>query len=948
MAHYPTHFSRIPSSTYRAQLTPKFGFAAAADIVPYLNRLGIGDLYCSPVMTARPGSTHGYDVTDPLCLNPELGGEDDFARLVETLHKHGMGMLLDIVPNHMAASPLNAWWLDVLENGPSSEFADFFDVEWDPPGPGGLENRILLPILGSPYGETLENGEIQVGVGKEAYHLRYYETELPLATTSFAPLMRARSDEIRQALGAQSEDWRAYERLIRLVENVPNRASSEPHLIERRRAIREELNRELSRLRQNPAVAQQLDSAVSEINGTPGVPRSFDALDQIIAAQAYRLAFWQLAREQINYRRFFDINDLVSVRVEDENVFQTTHRRVLELVRDGRVNGLRIDHVDGLWDPEGYLTRLQHSLDGEGDNRTYVVVEKILSNREALPENWAVAGTTGYDFTSALNGLMVDQSGLARIDQTYRDVTGSSPDFPAMVYDAKRRVLLESFAANIESLTSMLAQIAEIDRHGRDLTFASLRDAIVEVTAALAVYRTYVNNLTVSDRDRGWIEDAVNRSQSRRPDLRHTFTFLRRVLLLEFPNYIPDENQDDWLRFVMRWQQITGPAMAKGSEDTALYQYNRLVSLNEVGGHPDIPGVSVEEFHAHNQFIAERWPHTLNATSTHDTKRSEDVRARIAVLSEIPDKWDRALRRWREMNAGQRPVRNATPIPDANVEMLIYQSLIGAWPLLHQELDAFQQRIKDYLIKASREAKTHTSWVEIDTVYENALMTFVDALFDPEQSGEFLSDLELLVRDIGRIGAINSLSQTLLKLTVPGTPDTYQGTELWDLSLVDPDNRRPVDYHARQRGLDSLTRNRQLDSMLADWRDGLPKLFLTHQVLALRRRLPYLFAFGDYVPLEVDGTRADHVVAFARRHGNATIIVVAPVHVANLVEHEDTLSLEQNWQETSIRVPFAAPESFTNHLGGEDVHAERRDGEFRLMVSKVLRTFPGGLLISEP
>ncbi len=729
-----------------------------------------------------------------------------------------------------------------------------------------------------------------------------------------------------------------------LVENVPNRASSAPHMIERRRTIREELNRELFRLRRNATVAHELDRAVSEINGTAGEPRSFDVLDQIIAAQAYRLAFWQLAREQINYRRFFDINDLVSMRVEDENVFQTTHRRVLGLVRDGKVDGLRIDHVDGLWDPKGYLQRLQESL-ADGDRRTYVVVEKILSSGEVLPDDWPAAGTTGYDVMAVLNGLMIDQSGLTQIDQIYRDVTGTATDFATMVYEAKHRVVRESFAANVESLSTMLGQIADADRHGRDLTFASLRDAIVEVTAALPVYRTYVSSLTVSERDRRWIEEAVRRSQSRRPDLRHTFAFLQRVLLLEFPPYIPNEDRGDWLKFVMRWQQLTGPAMAKGNEDTALYQYNRLVSLNEVGGHPEVPGVTIEEFHAHNRYIAAHWPHTLNASSTHDTKRSEDVRARIAVLSEIPDDWNRALRRWREMNSGCRQARNALSIPDANVEMLIYQTLIGGWPLEDHEIGTFQQRVKDYLIKASREAKTFTSWIEVDTVYEDALLSFVDEILDPRRSSEFLTDFKNFVGDVSRVGAINSLSQALLKLTIPGAPDTYQGTELWDFSLVDPDNRRPVDYATRQRGLESLAESNSPGSLLADWPTGLPKLHLTHQTLALRQRLPELFAFGDYVELDVDGPLADHVVAFARQHQNVSAIVVAPLRVAKLIGRDGLNVPGQDWLGTSIRIPWEVPETLANVLSGTKVRTERGEDASRLLVKDVLGPFPCGLLV---
>ena len=647
----PRHrFSPAPRSTYRVQLTPSFGFSEARAIVPYLKRLGISDLYCSPFLTARPGSTHGYDVVDPLHLNPELGGEAAFLELSQMLQEHEMGLLLDIVPNHMAASGENPWWHDVLENGPSSQYADFFDIEWDPTSPGGLENRVLLPILGSPYGETLENGEIQIEEDERGYHLRFYDTNLPLSTISYLPILDARSAEIERRLGSQSDAWQAYAHLTREIESTPPRAADDQTLIERRRTMRTFLEAELPRLRTVPEIRDELATAIENINGTPGAPNSFDVLDSIVSSQAYRLSFWQLAREQINYRRFFDINDLISMRVENEAVFNATHRRIIELVDEGHVSGLRIDHLDGLWDPGGYLDRLQRALshDQPSTGGRYIVVEKILAEGERLPTHWPIAGTTGYEFIGILNGLFVDSTGLAAIERTYRDVTGIAESFPEMVYRAKLRVLDESFTAYVQSLSQLLGRIADRDRHGRDLTFETLRDSLLEITAALPVYRTYVSSFEISDADRGWVEQAVAEATARRPDLRHALAFLRRVLVLDIPPAIESDAKDEWLLFVMRWQQMTGPAMAKGNEDTALYQFNRLVSLNEVGGDPDTAGVSIDDWHEYNQRNQQRWPQTMNATSTHDTKRGEDVRARIAVLSEFPADWNDALRRWQD------------------------------------------------------------------------------------------------------------------------------------------------------------------------------------------------------------------------------------------------------------------------------------------------------------
>ena len=945
---------RIPASTYRVQMTPQFGFAAAREIVPYLSRLGITTLYCSPILTAHPGSTHGYDVVDPLHLNPELGGRAEFDSLALSLREHDMGLLLDIVPNHMAASVENPWWLDVLENGPSSQYADFFDIEWDPTGPGALENRVLLPVLGSPYGETLENGELRVESDDTGYHLRYYETELPLSTVSYALILGLRAVQIEQALGSQSDDWVAYSELLKDLDRVPSRVASKPSLIETRRKIRQRLEVELPRFRQIPAIRRELETAIDIVNGTPGDPRTFDILDQLVAGQAYRLSYWQLAREQINYRRFFDINDLVSMHVEDPNVFRATHERILELVGSGDVTGLRIDHVDGLWDPEIYLARLQDSLaKATGTTAShpahYVVVEKILSTEERLPGHWPVAGTTGYEFIDVLNGLLVDPDGVKKLDEIYQRATGVTTSFAELVYQAKIRVLNESFAGHVQLLSVTLGKLADQDRHGRDLTFESMKEALIQVTATLPVYRTYINELGVHETDKYWIETATETSLTRRPDLRHTLAFLRRVLLLQVPAYASEDVWRSWLDFIMRWQQLTGPAMAKGHEDTALYQYNRLLSLNEVGGHPDSLGTSIDSWHMHNERMSVDWPHSLIATSTHDTKRSEDARARIAVISEMPDEWARRFALWQELNAGRRPVRNGMPIPDANVELLIYQTMLGSWPNQQDLVDEFVERITAYLIKAAREAKTYTSWIDVDSVYETALADFVGAICDPKISPEFLENFGELQRLISRAGAMNSLSQTLLKLTAPGVPDTYQGTEFWDYSMVDPDNRRAVDFRSRSDALERLDLQTpwgadRLANLSERWQDGHIKLYLVHRVLQLRNKHPEIFTHGDYLPCPVVGPFSEHIVAYARRRGSQTAIVVAPRLVLDFVRHESGLNLAEHWDGTYVEVPAGVTGPFTNVLSQRDVTLRVFGDETRLLVDDVLAHFPCGLL----
>lgn len=950
-------FKRVPSSTYRVQLTPAFDFDAARSIVPYLERLGISDLYLSPIFAARPGSTHGYDVVDPLQLSPELGGQEAFDRLVASLQSRDMGLMLDIVPNHMAASSENPWWVDVLENGPSSRYASFFDIEWDPAAPGMPENRVLLPILGSPYGETLENGELSIAEDDSGYHLRYYDTNLPLSTISYLPLLHLRAEAIERALGSESPDWKSYSQLLRDVAEVPSRAASHPALIGQRESIRNRLEVELPRLRQVPIIRRELELTVNQVNGDRGEPDSYDTLDRIISAQAYRLAFWQLARERINYRRFFDVNDLVSLHVEDETVFHAVHERVIQLARRGAVTGLRIDHIDGLWDPDAYLKRLQRSLtsDDEVDSNhgaMYVVVEKILAEAERMPEEWPVAGTTGYDFLNTLNGLLVDYDGRDALASMYADVTGLSTPFRELVYRAKKRVLDESFAANVHSLSVMLAEIAHRDRHGRDLPFESMRQAIIEITACLPVYRTYVNRFDVDERDRHWIESSIREALSRKPDLRHSIAFTRRVLLLEIPTTSDDEQRTHCLDFVMRWQQLTGPAMAKGNEDTALYQFNCLVALNEVGGDPSARGTSIEDWHQRSQQMAKSWPHSLNATSTHDAKRSEDVRARIAVLSELPDEWSRRVQSWSRLNSDKKQSVDGTPVPDANVELLILQTMIGGWPFDERNTDDFRRRLNAYVTKAAREAKTYTSWINVNEDYESAIRHFVDTLFDPQSSQAFLDDFRELQASISRAGAINSLTQTLLKLTAPGVPDVYQGNELWDFSLVDPDNRRPVDYEMRRDQISRFPIGYEeggafLTDLVENWPDGRVKMWLIHRVLVLRNERARLFDEGEYIPLRVAGTFRDKVIAFARQLSDETAITIAPRLVFPFVRDQFELSLAGKWADTVVMLPQNVRQSLVEQFTSQKLAVHIDDGVPRVTVNDVLQQFPCGLLVTQ-
>jgi (1->4)-alpha-D-glucan 1-alpha-D-glucosylmutase len=784
---------RIPVSTYRLQFNRDFRFTDALGLVDYLHDLGITDIYASPILKARPGSTHGYDITDPTQLNPELGTPEEFDAFCRALKDKGMGLILDIVPNHMAASLDNPWWFDVLEHGEESAYARFFDVNWE-------SKKVLLPILGKPYGEALESKELVLKVEDGRPILQYYGQKLPVAAGC------------------------------------------------------EHLN--------------------------------MDAVDGILSRQHYRLAYWRKAADSINYRRFFDISDLVGLRTEREDVFQATHGFVLKLVGEGKITGLRIDHIDGLLDPKAYLDRLP---------AVYVVTEKILAGNEQLPCDWRAHGTTGYDFLHIVNGLFISREGFRELERIYRNFTGSGKTFTEVFRECKRKVMKELFAGELNALSKRLTELAEDDRHARDIATEELKEAFVSVTASLPVYRTYIRDGHISETDRARIEDAISAAGRG-----SAFEFLRRVLLVE-PAWYVRHRRPDYLDFVMRWQQFTGAVMAKGLEDTAFYIHNPLISTNEVGGDPNGPDLcfGVDAFHRSNLERRARWPQTMNTTSTHDTKRSEDVRARINVLSELSKQWERSLRRWHRFEPGE-------TAPDRNERILIYQSMLGAWPI---EAD----RLKQYVTKALREGKAHTSWIDINEEYERRVLAFVDALYSNEA---FLKDFQRFQKKIAWFGALSSIAQVVLKITSPGVPDFYRGTEIWDFSLADPDNRRPVDFSLRRTMLDTVKDDADARGLLKRWSDGRLKLYVTRTLLDLRRRHPNLFLEGEYVPLAAAGRRADHVVAFARRLHHECLIVAVPRLCASLARTGSPPLGERVWQDTSIELhpdmPCTGKDVFTN------------------------------------
>lgn len=939
---------RLPLATYRLQFNSRFGFRDACRLIPYLRRLGITELYASPLFKARPGSPHGYDVLDPNSLNPELGGEPDFDALIQELQAHGLGLLLDTVPNHMAASPENPWWAHVLEYGPASPYAAFFDIDWSPPD-SDLENHILLPILSYPYQEALERGEVSLTWEPGGPFISYHSLRLPLEVKSYSLILgRCLGDTNPRSRPVVME----LERLLEALEALPPYSQADSDW-QRRKGLKERL---LGLVERHPEVEDSLLRCLAGLRQRKGEPDSIAFLEKILACQVYRLCFWQEGLARLNYRRFFDISDLAGVRAQDPRVLEATHALVLRLAGEGKATGLRIDHVDGLYDPQGYLERLQQRLagdEGETPDRPgfYIIVEKILAREETLPEEWPVYGTTGYDFLDMLNRLFIPDEGLRALETIHDRLTGSNLRFADVVCRKKHQVMETLFPAEVRSLACHLHGLALQDSPTPTPSLEALARALAAVTASLPVYRTYIRSLEVSARDRHCLERAFQDAQRRDPDIEtQALAFLRRVLLLEFPRTLGEERRAAWLQFVMRWQQNTGPVMAKGLEDTALYNYSCLVSLNEVGGDPDMPAFSVQDFHRRNRERGRRRPYTLNATATHDTKRGEDVRARINVLAEMPHEWERQFSRWMQWNAPWKRALQGQPVPGPDMELLIYQMLLGAWPLAEEEIAPFKGRFRAYLIKAAREAKTFTSWLAPDPAYEEALLSFLEAILGNSEENAFLQSFLQFQSHIAFYGAINGLAQILLKVASPGVPDFYQGTELWDLSLVDPDNRRPVDFERRQRLLEGLTagesRGQQalLSDLLTSWKDGRVKLYVVYKALNLRHYYRQVFQDSEYVMLSIEGERRDNACAFARRRGDSWTLVVVPRFPSRLVKPGCWPLGKGAWGGSSISLPPGAPASWRNVFTGETVRASPATG--RLYLCEILDSFPVALLIA--
>ena len=882
----------IPRATYRLQLHADFGFLRAAEVVPYLAALGVSHAYCSPYLQARPGSRHGYDIVDHGRLDPEIGSVEDFEVFYVALRRNGMGQLLDIVPNHMAVmGSENQWWADVLENGPASEYAEFFDIDWQPLK-NELRGKVLLPVLGDHYGNVLDRGELELcfDAAEGAFYVAYFEHRCPIDPSEYPQILEPQLESLRRRMQGEDEALLTFESLLTAFRNLPSRYDTTEQARAERSRDKTLHRARLARLVQaHTAIATYIDECLAALNGQYDRQADGHRLHELLEAQAYRLAYWRVASESINYRRFFDINELASLRVENSAVFNATHAFVLELVAGGKIQGLRIDHPDGLYDPAGYFRRLQAHVARAlgkpvtGDRCFYVVAEKILAEDEALREDWLVHGATGYEFANLVGRLFVRPEGAALLERSYREFVEDPTSYAEILYRSKRLIMQIALASELNVLAAELDRIAEADPHTRDFGLGGLRNALLETIACFPVYRTYVVGQSIGAIDEGFLHRAISRAK-RRSEAADTsvFDFLRDVLFMTAATDRSSEYRSRLTRFVMRLQQYTAPVAAKGMEDTAFYRYNWLLALNEVGGSPEAPSVSLERFHEANETRSRAWPHEMLNSSTHDSKRSEDVRARLEVLSELPTEWNERLRRWAATNDEAKRDIDGVRAPDRSTEHLLYQTLLGAWPLAGRAPasadDLFAQRIRDYMIKASREAKVQTSWINPNAEYEAALTAFIDAVLSRRA---FLQDFVPFQARIARLGLLNSIAQLVLKLTAPGVPDIYQGNELWTFDLVDPDNRREVDFATRRSMLGAIQEAFErgartlVDDLVRTIDDGRIKLYLTWRLLTLRHEHEDVFTYGGYAPLAGSGGAADRVCAFRRFNGDRSIVVAA-------------------------------------------------------------------------
>lgn len=929
----------IPRATYRLQFNPEFGFQQAGGIVSYLADLGISHIYASPIFKARQGSAHGYDAVDPNQLNPELGAWSDFTDLHRKLAQSNIGWLQDIVPNHMAFDGANRMLMDVLENGPFSRYYDFFDIEWHQP-PSAPHERLMAPFLGRRFARCLQSGEFKLSFDACGFAVNYGHLRLPLKIASYLQLLTPICENLKSLPGDDHTAYAILADVINRIENLDPSTSAE-----NRRHQVERLKKKLQALYDDhAAIRQGIEKTLQHYNQGREDGERFEDLGRLLSDQFFRLCHWKVAGQKINYRRFFDINELICLCQEHRDVFDTTHGLIKRLVDDGFIHGVRIDHIDGLADPFEYLRRLRALLGG-----IYMLVEKILQPAESLPTGWPIQGTTGYDVTHRLNGLFCAAENEATFDNIYKTFTGQTAGFEQILENCKRQVLKEQFGGDLHNLADRIKQAAGQTRNRCEMTHQRLMQSLTDMFVCFPVYRTYIDRKGPRAADRQFIQAAVASARHARSQPAPELTFLSRLLLDTIAEQPGKPRIAALEKIIVKFQQLTVPLTAKGLEDTALYIYNRLISLNDVGGDPRCFGCSPHDFHAFIQARADNWPHTMNSSATHDSKRGEDARARLNVLSELPEQWQEHLKSWHALNRGKKIGLNGAQVPDQNEEYLLYQTLLGTFPFEAPAGTSFSERISRYVVKALREAKLHSSWTQVNEPYEEAVISFIQKILHPVEGNPFLKAFLPFCKKIAFYGIWNTLSQTLLKMTLPGVPDFYQGTELFDFHLVDPDNRQPVDFDKRKRFLTEILNNFSSDplglieELLTHRSDGRIKLFLIARTLRSLNTHAALYQEGSYVPLAAAGRFKAHVIAYARTHKERCSITVVPRLLTGLVsEHQYPLG-RRVWQDTAIVFPKKNASCLKNIFTGEILKAAAS-----VNVGRLLNHFPCALLEDTP
>ncbi|MCG2711989.1 MAG: malto-oligosyltrehalose synthase [Candidatus Omnitrophica bacterium] len=927
---------RLPQASYRIQFNPLFKFEKAGSILPYLKSLGISDIYASPVFRARKSSTHGYDIIDPNQLNPQLGTENDFDDLISQAKENGIFWIQDIVPNHMSFSGENKILIDVMEKGRMSPFYTFFDIDWDHPYES-MRCRLLAPFLGKFYAEALESRELQLSYEEKGLGVKYYSHWFALYIPTYARIFSHNLDALKEKLGGGHADMLRLDELLLHLKESDAEDKDDPY--EKLGKAKEGLWQLYCR---NSEIKNLVDENIHIFNGKNHDAQSFNLLDDLLSNQMFRLSFWKVAAEEINYRRFFNINELICLRIEDEKVFEYMHKYILKLVDEGKISGLRIDHIDGLYDPMQYLRRLRSKAP-----KAYIIVEKILIEKEKLFNLWPVQGTTGYDFLNYTNGIFCLRKNQRKFNRIYAKFSGLKISYDELLCQKKRLIIGKHMAGDIDNLALFIKKASSKSRYGTDITLYGLKRALVEILSLFSVYRTYLNAENFRLADKESIINAIQRAKLISPGLFYELNFIEKFLLLESVHVYHEAEKEKLLEFVMRFQQVSGPLMAKGVEDTVFYVYNRLLSLNEVGGSPDKFGAFIREFHHYNNHKAKLWPHSLNTLNTHDTKRSDDIRARLNVLSEMPNLWEENIKQWHKTNKKHKTPVKSSPAPDKNDEYFLYQTLVGALPFNGQDYGSFLLRLEGYLIKAVREAKVHTAWVKPDSVYEKAYLDFMRKIMDFSNPEHFLEKFIPFQRKVAYFGIFNSLAQTLIKITAPGVPDFYQGSEFWNLSLVDPDNRREVDFLTRCQALAYIEAKEReslpqlVKELMESKEDGRIKLFLIYRALRSRTAHKELFQAGSYQGLDSGGKYKENIIAFARQYNDQWAITVVPRFLSLFIKEGDS-PLGEAWDDTYISLPENTGFNFTNSITGENISGNRT-----LLLNSIMKSFPGALLISD-